>query len=159
LNVGRVLIAGGRTDNSSEFFDPVSEKFIPGPKMIAARSGHSATLLPDGSVLIAGGWDANYKSLSAAEIFDPSTNTFAATGEMIEARAGHVATLILVREPINWIRPTPSPTPTQTQSPTPSDTPTPRTSDTPTPLLSDTPTPRPTDTPKPEPTASSSPRA
>ena len=68
---GRVLIAGGRGDKSSEFYDPESHQFVDGPEMVAGASGHSATLLPDGTVLIAGGWDPDYKPLSSAEIFDP----------------------------------------------------------------------------------------
>jgi len=110
---GRVLIAGGRGDKSSEFYDPESHQFVEGPEMVAARTGHSATLLPDGTVLIAGGWDPDYKPLSSAEIFDPVADRFVTTGEMTEARAGHSATLIFGREPITWIRPTPSPTPTR----------------------------------------------
>jgi len=138
LNDGRVLIAGGRGDNSTEFYDPRSRKFIAGPKMMEARSGHSATLLPDGTVLLAGGWDPDYKPLSSAEIFDPATNRFVSTGAMTEARAGHSAKLIWAREPINWIRPTPSTTPAATPTPTP------------------TPSPTPTETPRPAPSATPS---
>lgn len=50
--------------------------------------GHTATLLLDGRVLIAGGETA------AAEIYDPSTRTFSATGGMTEERRGHSATLL-----------------------------------------------------------------
>ena len=112
LGDGRVLIAGGRDDKSSELYDPESGQFVEGPEMVEARSGHSATLLPDGTVLIAGGWDPDYKPLSSAEIFDPVADRFVTTGEMTEARAGQIATLILGRDPITWIRPTPSATPT-----------------------------------------------
>jgi Galactose oxidase, central domain len=139
---GRVLLAGGRGDKSSEFYDPESHQFVEGPEMVEARSGHSATLLPDGTVLIAGGWDPDYKPLSSAEIFDPVADRFVTTGEMTEARAGHSATLILGRDPIIWIRPTPSATPTPTSTatdtltPTPSITPT----ETLTPTISPTPT-------------------
>jgi hypothetical protein len=93
--------------------------------MVEARSGHSATLLPDGTVLIAGGWDPEYKPLSSAEIFDPESNRFVTTGDMTEARAGQSATLIFGRDPITWIRPTPSATPTPSNTPTDSLSPTP----------------------------------
>ena len=93
--------------------------------MLEARSGHSATLLPDGTVLLAGGWNPDYKPLSSAEIFDPSTNRFITAGKMTAARAGHTATLIWARAPITWIRPTPSATPTATPTSTPTPTPTP----------------------------------
>ncbi len=148
---GRVLIAGGRGDKSSEFYDPESHQFVVGPEMVEARSGHSATLLPDGTVLIAGGWDPDYKPLSSAEIFDPKADRFVTTGQMTEARAGQSATLIFGREPITWIRPTPSATATLTPSLTPTLSPTPST----TPTLSATPTD--TLTPTKEPTPSETP--
>jgi WD40 repeat protein len=56
--------------------------------MTIARSGHSATLLQTGKVLIAGGPDAT------AELYDPASETFIATGSMTVARSGHTATLL-----------------------------------------------------------------
>jgi len=150
LGDGRVLIAGGRGDKSSEFYDPETHQFVAGPEMVEARSGHSATLLPDGTVLLAGGWDPDYKPLSSAEIFDPVANRFVTTGEMTEARAGHSATLIFGREPITWILPTPSITPTPSNTPTlaPTPSPTPSTTPTPSPTPTRGPTPSPTGTPQ-----------
>ena len=70
---------------------------------------------------------------------------------MTEGRAGHSATLILAREPITWIRPTPSVTPTPSITPTNTPTPTPSITptDTLTPTISPTPSITPTDTPTP----------
>jgi antitoxin component of MazEF toxin-antitoxin module len=70
--------------------------------MTAPRSGHTATLLPDGKVFIAGGrtnattgTDADYfATLASAEIYDPGTGAFSATGEMSTARWGSNATLL-----------------------------------------------------------------
>ena len=62
--------------------------------MTAPRSQHSATLLPDGRVLIAGGGVGNASILTSAEIYDPATATFRATGAMTAARRLHTATLL-----------------------------------------------------------------
>jgi hypothetical protein len=57
--------------------------------MAFPRVQNSATLLPDGRVLIAGG-----STSTIAELFDPSTGTFSATGNMTVLRSGHSATLL-----------------------------------------------------------------
>jgi len=62
--------------------------------MLAPRSGHSATLLPDGKVLIAGGMRRNQDFYKSAELFDPATGKFQPTGEMNQKRVGHIAVLL-----------------------------------------------------------------
>jgi hypothetical protein len=62
--------------------------------MTAPRSGHTATLLPNGRVLLVGGETTTGGTtvhLKSAELFDPTTNTFAATTPMTDARSLHVA--------------------------------------------------------------------
>lgn len=61
--------------------------------MTAARTGHTATLLQNGKVLIVGG-ATNGLIYSSAELYDPITGTFSATGSMSKARWGHTATLL-----------------------------------------------------------------
>ena len=67
--------------------------FAPTGNMTASRSQHSATLLPDGRVLIAGGASGNVPLLST-EIYDPATGTFRAAASMTAARRMHTATLL-----------------------------------------------------------------
>ena len=62
--------------------------------MLEPRSGHSATLLPDGKVLIAGGMRRNQDFYASAELFDPSTGKFQPTGSMHERRVGQIAVLL-----------------------------------------------------------------
>jgi WD40 repeat protein len=66
----------------------------PAAPMLEPRSGHSATLLPDGKVLIAGGMRRNQDFYRSAELYDPATGKFQATGEMAVARVGHAAKLL-----------------------------------------------------------------
>ncbi len=62
--------------------------------MLAPRAAHTSTLLPNGMVLITGGFTSGENSLSSAEIFNPTTNEFSFTGSMNSARQSHTATLL-----------------------------------------------------------------
>ena len=102
---GKVLIAGGNTTAgtvdtgsvaSAELFDPATGTFsATAAPMASPRFFHTATLLPDGRVLIAGGVVAGGVHLDSAELYDPVTNTFSpAPSPMTVAREGHTATLL-----------------------------------------------------------------
>jgi len=60
------------------------------------RYAHSATLLPNGKVLVAGGIGPNSCSIptSDAELYDPATGTWGTTGSLNTARFNHTATLL-----------------------------------------------------------------
>jgi len=68
--------------------------FTPTGSMITPRHGHTATLLLNGKVLIAGGRDANESTLVSAEIYDPETGTFSSTGHFTVNLADPTATLL-----------------------------------------------------------------
>ena len=63
-------------------------------EMNHSRFDHSATLLPDGRVLVVGGMDATFTPLRTAEMFDPETNEWTNTNEMRQARTEHSAALL-----------------------------------------------------------------
>ncbi|MFC9392479.1 Kelch repeat-containing protein [Streptomyces sp. NPDC057027] len=101
---GRVLVAGGsgRTSgypvqplDGAEVYDPAERRWSDGGRMGQARCGHSATLLPDGRVLVAGGTTArsadSERSLASAEVFDPASGLWTSTGPMADARSFHPA--------------------------------------------------------------------
>lgn len=58
------------------------------------RSGHTATLLPDGRVLIAGGMRRNRDFYKSAGLYDPATRKFQPAGEMNQRRVGQIAVLL-----------------------------------------------------------------
>src|SRR5437016_5210938 len=61
--------------------------------MTMARADHTATLLPSGQVLVAGGWNSS-NFLASAELYNPATGRFSATGAMATNRVYHTATLL-----------------------------------------------------------------
>ncbi len=62
--------------------------------LVTAREGHRATLLPNGQVLVAGGYNYPPDYLASAELYDPATGMWTATGSLATARSGHTATLL-----------------------------------------------------------------
>ena len=118
LNDGKVLIAGGeeifggvqRGISTAELYDPAAGVFAAAGTMTIARAFHTATLLADGSIPIAGG-RYNQQLLSSAELYDPATGTFSETGAMTAARDSHTATLLPSGKVLitgGWVRASPS---------------------------------------------------
>jgi hypothetical protein len=71
---------------------PVAGTFTTTGSMGQARWFHTATLLKNGLVLIAGG--ASGDAAASAELYNPATGTFSPTGDMKVARSHHTATLL-----------------------------------------------------------------
>ncbi len=101
---GGVLVSGGKnasggTFASAELYSAVngsggSRGFAATGNLVTGRSGHTATPLPNGLVLIVGGLDSSGNYLSSAEIYDPATGQFTTASVGLDAgRAGHTATL------------------------------------------------------------------
>jgi uncharacterized delta-60 repeat protein len=101
---GRVLVAGGSYVatpvpgylSSAELYNPATDQWTLSGSLNTARSDHTATLLPNGKVLIAGGYTGGilFPYTSSAELYDPASGTFAATGSLGTGRSDHTATLL-----------------------------------------------------------------
>jgi N-acetylneuraminic acid mutarotase len=104
LSNGDVLVAGGCTSynangcvavtTAAELYNPATGKWSSTGAMRAARMAMSATVLPDGKVLIAGGQTAASDALGSSELYDHTTGTFSLTGKLITPRSDHTATLL-----------------------------------------------------------------
>ena len=115
---GKVLVTGGVDEmslfessyyavNSTEMYDPHANSWTARAPMNLARDSHSATLLPDGDVLVAGGGDCGEKyclgggrgpaddccAASSAEVFDPATDAWTFTGPELTGTE-HTATVL-----------------------------------------------------------------
>jgi hypothetical protein len=92
---GFVFVLSSHPDRNAVLADvPRAGSVSPAPPMLEPRSGHTATLLPNGEVLIAGGMRRNQDFYRSAELYDAVAGRFQATGEMSIARVGHAAVLL-----------------------------------------------------------------
>jgi Kelch motif/Galactose oxidase, central domain len=103
---GKVLVVGGSpsdgyhlgSTSSAELYDPQTNGWSAAASMRTPRSFHTATLLPDGRVLIVGGVEATSdmlgKVLASAELYDPALDAWSLTAPLSAGRAKHVAVLL-----------------------------------------------------------------
>lgn len=103
LSDGTVLVAGGYffvpppgSDDGSlsscELYHPATGSWSATGDLQTARDSHTATLLPNGQVLVVGGNNVN--SLDTAELYDPATGSWDTTGKLAAQRLNHTATLL-----------------------------------------------------------------
>jgi hypothetical protein len=116
-NPGDILIAGGdvgaevfgaiyqglfaKSTASAQIYQLSSNSFVATSSMADDREGASGTALPDGTILVAGGYHCTNSSsevsctaVNTAEIYDPVAGTFSSVGPMTSKRFGQSATLI-----------------------------------------------------------------
>jgi WD40 repeat protein len=107
LGSGMVLISGGQDGagnafNTAELYNPATGIFqftqAAGnvqTYMTAARFSHTASLLPDGTVLIVGGQDTSSDTLASMETYDPISGTFSVvTASLQVPHHNHTATVL-----------------------------------------------------------------
>ena len=99
LSDGKVLIAGGCSAgggatclNTAEIFDPMTNTFSAAGlgTMSTKRWAPATAALPDGRILVAGGWDGT-NDVTSADVFNPSTKTFSSVGPLGVAREAAAA--------------------------------------------------------------------
>jgi len=112
LGNGKVLVAGGDNNlntpcncttfvSSADLYNPATNSFTPTGALVTARYAHTATVLANGSVLVAGGFggatstiQSGGAALASVELYDPTTGMWTATGSMNNPRMNHIATLL-----------------------------------------------------------------
>lgn len=102
LHAGKLLVVGGYAVASGvlpaqiEMLDLELGRWSTPSSLpsISGRHGHTATVLRNGNVLIAGGQGANGAAIAESYVYVPGTNTWESAGPMLVPRAGHTASLL-----------------------------------------------------------------
>jgi hypothetical protein len=107
LNDGRVLVIGGATTQATEIYDPAADRWIPTGDI--ENSSGTPALLPDGSVLLAGGRPplSPHGIYASAVRFEPATNAWRPAAPMSRSRAGCLPPAASTRSPPARSAPTP----------------------------------------------------
>ncbi|MEK2646228.1 kelch repeat-containing protein [Bdellovibrio sp. BCCA] len=103
LSDGRVMVIGGRTENSlalgisnylstAEIYNPATNTWTAAASMTTNRGYHSAILLKNGKVFVVGG--RNTSGLLTTALYNPSANSWAAGPSLTKSRKDHTATLL-----------------------------------------------------------------
>jgi Galactose oxidase, central domain len=88
--------------DTAEIYDPGTGRFQTAGKLVVARDSHSATLLSNGMVLVAGGYTHDFDgdaqpewyTMFTAELFDPATSVSTTAASLEGDRAEHMATML-----------------------------------------------------------------
>ena len=89
---GKVLVFARQ---KAAIYDPLADSWALAAAPLIDCSQPTVTLLPNGTVLLAGGNDnSNYQAVSSAQIFNPTAGTWTFSGSMLSARFRHTATLL-----------------------------------------------------------------
>ncbi len=96
LSNGTVLVAGGNSGGettTSLLYNPNLNSWTTTAPLNTARFDHNAILLPDGGVLVSGGFTASGGAVSSVEIYIPSAQAWVTAGNMPSGKGGHTTTL------------------------------------------------------------------
>jgi N-acetylneuraminic acid mutarotase len=101
LQDGKVLVTGGNGAqdtrpvlSSAEIYDPSTNTWHAAASMNSLRTGHSSTLLPDGKVLLIGGFGSAMIASDRVERYNPTTNVWQSLNNLSIARKNHSVTLL-----------------------------------------------------------------
>jgi hypothetical protein len=98
---GKVLVVGGACGGGTagiqaeaETYDPITSTWSAVVGLPAAREAHTATMLPDGQVLVVGGDNGDIPRYDSALIYEPARGVWVPTQALVIGRRNHTATLL-----------------------------------------------------------------